>query len=289
MGELLNLEARFNAGMVARMGDKRYKGVPASWVPALVRWVLELEATGRSPASVALRRAHVSQLARAVRSSPAELDVEELLAYLASRSWARETRRSHRASLRSFFHSCDRDDLVELVPRVTPAEPLPRPTPDAELAAAMALADDRTRLVLRLAAEAGLRRGEIAQIHAHDLGRDLLGDELLVHGKGGKLRTVPLDAGLAGAVRRRAAGGWLFPGGVDGHLSARRVGELAVGVLPAPWTLHSLRHRFATRAHDATGDLVAVSRLLGHASVATTQRYVATGADRLRRVAAAAA
>ena len=41
---------------------------------------------------------------------------------------------------------------------------------------------------------------------------------------------------------------------------------------PAPWTLHTLRHRFATRAYEATGDLVTVSRLLGHASVATTQR-----------------
>lgn len=68
-----------------------------------------------------------------------------------------------------------------------------------------------------------------------------------------------------------------------------RVGELAAEALPAPWTLHTLRHRFASRAYDATGDLVTVSRLLGHASVATTQRYVATGRARLREVAGAAA
>lgn len=114
-------------------------------------------------------------------------------------------------------------------------------------------------LILRLGAQAGLRRGEIAQIHAHDLSRDLLGWSLLVHGK------------------------------INGHLSARRVGELAAEALPAPWTLHTLRHRFATRAYEATGDLVTVSRLLGHASVATTQRYVATGRTRLREVAGAAA
>ena len=80
------------------------------------------------------------------------------------------------------------------------------------------------------------------------------------------------------AVRLACGGGWMLPGQINGHLSARRVGELAAEALPAPWTLHTLRHRFATRAYDATGDLVTVSRLLGHASVATTQRYVATEA-----------
>ena len=100
---------------------------------------------------------------------------------------------------------------------------------------------------------------------------------------------MPLTDDLASAVRLACGGGWMLPGQINGHLSARRVGELAAEALPAPWTLHTLRHRFATRAYDATGDLVTVSRLLGHASVATTQRYVATGRARLREVAGAAA
>lgn len=271
------------------MTDPRAKAVPSGWAGPLRVWCQELRAADRSAQTVGLRRAHIAQLARAVGGTPAELERETLLEWLAGQRWARETRRAWRASLRSFFASCGRLDLVESLPRVRPSEPMPRPAPDAVVRAAMVGLDERTALILRLATEAGLRRGEIAQIHADDLGEDLLGPTLLVRGKGDRLRTVPISAGLAAAVRLRAGGGWLFPGNAGGHLSAKWVGKLAAEALPGEWTLHTLRHRFATRAHDASSDLVAVSRLLGHASVATTQRYVATDAARLRRVADAAA
>ena len=38
--------------------------------------------------------------------------------------------------------------------------------------------------------------------------------------------------------------------------------------------MHALRHAFATTCYRATGDILAVSRLLGHSSVATTMRYI---------------
>lgn len=151
------------------------------------------------------------------------------------------------------------------------------------------LADDRVLLMLRLAAELGLRRGEIARVHADDLGADLFGATLRVRGKGARERVIPVSAGLAALIRLRAREGWLFPGDDHGHLSPRWVGRLMGRVLPDGWTPHTLRHRFATRAYSASSDVVSVSRLLGHASVATTQRYVATDHERLRRVAAAAA
>ena len=52
--------------------------------------------------------------------------------------------------------------------------------------------------------------------------------------------------------------------------------------LPKPWTLHGLRHRFATAVYRATRDIIVVQQLLGHASVATTQRYLAFTDDSLR-------
>lgn len=50
---------------------------------------------------------------------------------------------------------------------------------------------------------------------------------------------------------------------------------------------HALRRRFATQVYRRTHDLRAVQVMLGHASVATTQRYVAVGSSRLAAVAAA--
>ncbi|WP_336622215.1 tyrosine-type recombinase/integrase [Mycobacterium marseillense] len=142
-------------------------------------------------------------------------------------------------------------------------------------------------MMLRLAAEAGLRRAEIARVHRRDLTRGPAGAALLVHGKGGKLRVVPLGDDLAAAIV--GASGYLFPGDEDGHLSPRWVGKLMAGALPDHWTAHTLRHRFATRAYRGSRNLRAVQTLLGHSSVATTERYTAVDDEEIRAAMMAAA
>jgi integrase/recombinase XerC len=138
---------------------------------------------------------------------------------------------------------------------------------------ALAQAEPRTRLMLRLAAEAGLRRGEIAQIRDTDIVDGIGGPQLLVHGKGGKARVIPISPDLGKRITEKP--GWLFSDGLGGHIGARRVGVLCSEALPGEWTLHTLRHRFATRAYRGTRNLRAVQIILGHASVATTERYTA--------------
>ncbi|WP_371854753.1 tyrosine-type recombinase/integrase [Actinomyces wuliandei] len=56
-------------------------------------------------------------------------------------------------------------------------------------------------------------------------------------------------------------------------MTPRWASKLASHTLPLGWTLHSLRHRFTTTAYAADRDIPAVQRLLGHTSVATTQRH----------------
>src|SRR3546814_13958118 len=96
--------------------------------------------------------------------------------------------------------------------------------------------------MLRLAAFGGLRAAEVARVH-HD---DLIGDLLVVHGKGSKDRFVPLDdPEIVKAITE--AEGWLFPSSYragPGHLTPNRVSKLMAALLPGHWTGHPLRPRF---------------------------------------------
>ncbi|WP_375489606.1 tyrosine-type recombinase/integrase, partial [uncultured Mycobacterium sp.] len=62
------------------------------------------------------------------------------------------------------------------------------------------------------------------------------------------------------------ARGWLFPNGTGGHLSANHIGRLVARALPGDWSMHTLRHRYGTRAYRGSGNLRAVQTLLGHES-----------------------
>ncbi len=270
--------------------------IPSAWASAVPRWQDAMRARGMSEATIRTRTDHVRRAARALGGEPWSVTADDVVSWVGRQSWQRETRRSVYASLRSWWGWAVEVGLIAespaaALPRVRATEPRPRPAPDDVMQTAVRMADERTRLILRCAAEVGLRRGEIARIRLDDIEPDLYGWSLRVRGKGQRVRVVPLPDMLARDLRRAcmAGGGWALPGAVDGHLSPEYVGRLATRVMPGVWTLHTLRHRFASRAHDATHDLIAVQHLLGHASVSTTQRYVATSDLTLRRAMEAAA
>ncbi len=130
---------------------------------------------------------------------------------------------------------------------------------------------------------------------------------LLVRGKGGKERMVPLSPPARAALREwiaardetdgqaRANGNapsrFLFPSrGKSGHLTRNNfyllIKNIAVagGVSPAKVTPHTLRHAFATHLLANGADLRAIQILLGHADVSTTEIYTHVLDERLKRL-----
>jgi len=263
-------------------------------VELLEAWRIHLIAARASRETIRLRTYYVRRFSHDYGRPLERVTLRDLESWIAAHTWSAETARSARSSLAAFWSWAAGEELLASNPAgklhaISEAAPHPHPCPERLYRAALEAADDRLHLMLRLAGEAGMRRGEVAQVHARDVEETLLGPELCVHGKGGKERRVPISASLEREIVAACAGGWAFPTPAGSHLTPGHVGKLVANALEPPYSMHSLRHRFATRAYGASNDLVAVQELLGHASIKTTRRYVAIADERLRLVAAAAA
>lgn len=256
------------------------------WQDAIEGFLAHERAGGKRTNTNRARREHLNHLARRVTVGPWEVTADLLMDYLEGQNWATETRRGRRTTFQRFYqwgHYRGRVELnpVDLTPKIKMQKGTARPAPDQVYHEALMAASPRERLMLRLAAEVGLRRAEVAQIHTRDLMEDMVGHSLIVHGKGGKVRIVPLPVSL-GRTIADAEPGYLFPGDDAGHLSPRYVGKLIRDVLPGEWTMHTLRHRFATRLYALTRDILLVQETLGHASPSTTRIYVPYDRERGR-------
>lgn len=141
----------------------------------------------------------------------------------------------------------------------------------------------------------GARVGEVCGADVDDLDLDAL--TLRVVGKGDKQRVVPFGRPAARAVSawlrtgrprlaRDGSAGALFLGRRGGRVDQRQVRtvvhELAALVGVDDVAPHALRHTAATHLLDGGSDLRTVQEILGHASLATTQRYTHVSAERLR-------
>lgn len=264
---------------------------PVPWRKSINGWTDTLRAAGLSAQTIKSRRYKMVHLATLLMpSGPEDVTTEQIVQAFARQQWKPETRKAYRNTISSFFrwlHKSGRrsDDPSLDVPRVKKPHAHPRPCPDRYIAAAMKMATTSERLMIRLGAECGLRRGEIARVHSDDVVADSAGRSLIVRGKGDKQRIVPLPDDLAGNIMD--ARGYLFPGRFGGHVEESYIGDHISRLLPDGYAAHTLRHRFATTAYAATHDLFVVAELLGHESVETTEHYVAMPDGRLREAMAA--
>lgn len=211
------------------------------------------------------------------------------------------------AGSRKFYHSVLRswckwlvltgkrpDDPTILAPAPKAPKHQPRPLLDEHVHALLTRPQmrRRTRAMILLGLQAGLRVAEIASIRGDYF--DHVGGVLIITGKGSKERDIPIHpdlTDLAKVMPRRGrwflsptgnangpAGSPILPRTISTTVSKvmRRAG------LPPRFTAHSLRHTFATRLIRAGVGVEKVQKLLGHESLATTEVYVGLDFPQLR-------
>jgi site-specific recombinase XerD len=143
----------------------------------------------------------------------------------------------------------------------------------------------RNRAIFELVYSAGLRAHEAVGLELTDV--DFEQELVIVHGKGGKERAVPLGEEAAFRLRRylrdcrpelaRGAENRLFLSTRGKPLDTSTLRRL----LPNP---HKLRHAFATHLLEGGADLRTIQELLGHSTLSTTQVYSHVDSARLRKV-----
>ncbi len=240
-------------------------------------------------------------------SSPAAVTrtlVRRYVAFLSTRELARRSIARKAAALRRYYRWAVADGLASVDPTiglhvVAGTGRLPRVLDGRELGVlldAPAPHDEpvwrkrRDDAVLEVLYGAGVRVSELCALRLDQVRtREHV---LTVWGKGSKERRVPLGEPAAAAltawlgIRHEVvpsdAGDIVFANERGHQLTPRDVRRIIDRRSPTPTHPHALRHTFATHLLDGGADLRAVQELLGHADVATTQRYTHVSRERLR-------
>ena len=242
----------------------------------------------------------------------AAADLRAFLAYCRTRGLAKRSTARTMAAVRSFLRFLDRRGLAHIPAAAsvrTPKLPrtLPRPLSEIEAAAALGavqqLSDTpwialRDRALVAVLYGCGLRIGEALALKRSAVP---LAEALVISGKGGKQRVVPVLDVVASAVAAYVGACPYDPGPAGPLFLGVRGGPLAAGVaqrqirrlrallgLAETVTPHAFRHSYASHLLAGGGDLRSIQELLGHASLSTTQRYTAVDLSRLAEVHRAA-
>jgi len=313
-----------------RFSDQIMRKKPKASDDALVELFLDMQTAERGAGKNTLDAyrndladlaAHLRAAGRGIANASTD-DLRGFLVSLSERGFAASSLARRLSALRQLYRFLyaegkRTDDPAAVLEGPKRARTLPKILSIAEvdglLACARAHAEDakqppaarlraaRLLCLLEVVYATGLRVSELVALPATAARRDQ--KMLVVRGKGGKERLVPLNQAakraMAEYLKLRAAGQdsskkdaqskWLFPSfGVEGHLSrqhfARDLKALgsAAGIAPARLSPHVLRHAFASHLLHNGADLRVVQTLLGHADISTTQIYTHVLEERLK-------
>jgi integrase/recombinase XerD len=282
-------------------------------IDAQIEAYLEMLAAERGAAknTLAAYQADLADFAAHIApTAPARAGSADIASYMSSLAAASARTQARRLSaIKQFFLFLLREGIRPDNPAAEQEAPrLPQSLPkylseaevDALLAAAAAMRGQvglKATAGLEILYATGLRVTELLSLPAAALTTDAA--ILMVKGKGGRERIIPLsDAAKQAAANLRAAGKtpsrYLFAGR-DRRQPMTRQGFALIlkqvaykaGIDPARLSPHVLRHSFASHLLARGADLRSLQKLLGHADIATTQIYTHVLAERLERLIAA--
>ena len=244
-------------------------------------------------------------------------DSDSLRAYLSElrrKKLSGRTAARHLACFRQFYgflfaEGLRRDDPSSTLDNPRQNKSLPKYLTEAEVDRLLASAREgadahaaRTTALLEVLYATGLRVSELVALPV-SAGRG--GAALIVRGKGGKERMIPLGDAARAAIaaylshrekflpRKVKTSQWLFPArGRSGHLTrdgfARILKDVTAlaGLDARRVSPHVLRHSFATHLLAHGADLRSLQQMLGHSDISTTQIYTHVLDDRLKRLVA---
>lgn len=243
----------------------------------------------RSPKTVESRVRVLSSLPNAGAATR-----EEVEAWWESRAHlSTGTRAVDLSHLRGFYqwcqvfdHRADDPSIRIRAPRVQNRIPKKASRADVETLLGSDLAPDLRRAFL-LGCYAGLRVAEAAALDWADVDTDAC-TITVREGKGGKSRVVDVSPLLVDLLGGRGTGN-VVSGGPSAYTASRLQRRLNRAIKAAGLTIttHALRHRWGMVAYQATGDLLAVGEMMGHASVNTTKIYAQASSDVKKKIASA--
>jgi len=229
--------------------------------------------------------------------------VRQYIGFLTTMKMAKRTTGRKLAALRRYFGWLTRNQKISVDPTIgvrTPSDTgrLPKVLTNEQLGALLHTDDTdqpdwkiaRDTAVIELLYGSGLRVSELCSLDIDSINVKQLA--VSVMGKGGKERRVPVGepslvalkqwVALRTEVVANSSTVALFVNSRGTRLGTRDVRRIIDARSLAPTHPHALRHTYATHLLDNGADLRAVQELLGHADVATTQRYTHVSKERLK-------
>ena len=277
---------------------------------ALAAFVEQLNADGRSEHTIAQFKRHIRLLDRAIGVSASSIAPHHLAAFLNSSAAkttpdGREKRatsmNSLRSSLRMFFAFIHASGFIasnpaRLIKRARCGRRPPRSISDADVQAICTLVRASVRAharrdaaLLTVLLDTGLRISSALSLDIEDVDFDRH-EARIEDLKNDRRETIHLTAGALNAIRTCAGGrtqGAIFLTNQGERMSVRHARRVIATVgkmsgLGSPIAPHNLRHTFATRLLQQTGDLGLVQAALLHQSAASTMVYLTPHASRVR-------